>query len=115
MQVISKYRFFMILTSNFLEFIVQVLQTFHQEIVEVGEVKTQKEIKISSRVKNGIRQNSIDVIVQNLGGIILQNFQSFETKTVKSTFEIFAQLIDWNELSIFEPMIQSCLQILQNS
>ena len=77
MQVISKYTS---IQSNFLirsclEFIVQVLQTFHQEIVEVGEFKTKAEIEVSSRVKAGIRQNSIQVIVQNLGGIILQNFQ----------------------------------------
>ena len=64
MQVISKllhilkFKIFL-----FLGFIVQVLQTFHQEIVEVGEYKTQKEIEISQKVKNGIRQNSIECIV----------------------------------------------------
>lgn len=53
---------------------VQVLQTLHQELVERGEFKSQAELEVSARVKNGIRQNAIECIVQNLGGIVLQNF-----------------------------------------
>jgi hypothetical protein len=32
---------------------------------------------------------------------------------VTRTLEIFSQLIDWNELTIFEGMVQSCIQLLQ--
>ena len=47
------------------------------------------------------------------GTNILQNYQSLDLDTVKNTLDIFAQLIDWNELSYFESLVQSCIQFLQ--
>jgi hypothetical protein len=49
-----------------------------------------------------------------MGGIILQNYTQFDLKITRSTLEIFAQLIDWNDLHHFEAMVQSCIQLLQN-
>lgn len=73
-----------------IRFVVQVLQTLHQELVEKGEFKTQSDNEVSARVKNGIRQNALECIVQNLGGIVLQNFHQFETRIVTRTLEIFS-------------------------
>jgi hypothetical protein len=56
---------------NLIKFIVQVFQTLHQELIEKGEQKTPEELEVSNRVKNGIRQNSIKFIIENLGTVIL--------------------------------------------
>ena len=37
----------------------------------------------------------------------------FNTKTVKGTLKVLAQLIDWNELTLFEEVVQPCKEFVK--
>ena len=63
---------------------------------------------IPVQVKDKIRAKDIGLITSFLMEVIIKNAQNFDDKTVKQTFKILAQLIDWNELSYFETLIGSC-------
>lgn len=81
------------------------MATLNQELIERGEAKTQEELDLSTKVKDGIRQYAITDIIQGLSSTVLQNYQSLPEETVEKTLNIFAQLIDWNELSNFESLV----------
>ena len=74
----------------------------NEDIVERNEGKLKQELGQSTRVKDGIRQYAIQDILTVLNQKILQNASRFQNDLIKDTLDVFAQLIDWNELSHFE-------------
>ena len=50
-----------------------------------------------------------------LSDCVLQNYQSFPKNDVRDTLFVLAQLIDWNELVDFEPLVMPCMQLLQDN
>ena len=51
--------------------IVQIMLTVNTEIVERGEAKSQYELDIAVRVKDGVRQYAIQDIINMLGSSVL--------------------------------------------
>ena len=48
-----------------------------------------------------------------MSSTILENHAHFDPQVVKDTLNVFAQLIDWNDLQYFESMVKACIQFLQ--
>ena len=108
----------------FIEFIIKVLQTLNQELVERSDLgKTNKQhTEICRRVKEGVREIEFEdhkeypiVWIVHYLEIVLKNYQSFEPQVVQDTLYVFAQLIDWNELQHFENMVSTCIELLQST
>lgn len=57
-----------------LKFVLQVMKTMNQDLVERGETKSVYELDIATRVKDGVRDNSIEVIIQSLATSVLNNY-----------------------------------------
>ena len=86
----------------------------NQDLVERGETKSVYELDIANRVKDGVRENSIEVIIQSLATSVLMKYALMDQKIVQETLNIYAQLIDWNDLKYFESLVQSCIGFLQD-
>lgn len=54
-----------------IKFIIKVMLTINQELIEHGEVKSVYAQDLNNRVKDGIRQFAIQDIIQTLAGIVL--------------------------------------------
>lgn len=65
------------------------MSTFHQELIERGN-NSEHEKEISHRVKDGVRQHAIAVIVQTLDSVILQNYTQFKKEIIKDCLTVFA-------------------------
>ena len=65
-----------------LRYVLQVMQTLNQDLVERGETKSTYELDIASRVKDGVREHSIEVIIQSLANSVLQNYTVMDQKIV---------------------------------
>jgi hypothetical protein len=79
--------------------------TIHSEVVDRAEKKSLKELEKCSRLKDSMRMFATKDVVEILSNIVLNNIQQFNQNDSKNTLNIFAQLIDWNELSFFEGII----------
>ncbi len=86
--------------------------TFNQEVVERSELKSNHEVELCMRVKDGVRENAIKDILTVLNSLVLNNFESHDKKLVKDTLFVMAQLIDWNDLQYFEQLVQTCIYFL---
>ena len=92
---------------------IEVLLTLNQDMVERGEHKDKKSQETSTRVKDGVRMHAIQDIIQ-LGNTVLEHHAHFDPEVVKDTLNVFAQLIDWNDLAHFESIVKSCIQCLSD-
>lgn len=88
--------------------------TFNVELVEKLETKTQDDLKMSTNVKDCIRQHAIKDIINTLTGCVLEHYQSYKADDVRDTLFVLAQLIDWNDLADFEPLVVPCMSLLQD-
>lgn len=70
---------------------------------------------VSTRVKDGVRAHAIQDIVAGLSNTVLANYTQLDEALVARTLDVLAQLIDWNDLSYFESLVQSCISFLQQS
>lgn len=57
-------------------------------------------------------ENSVGLLVQILTDVLTQ-YSSFGTKTVKQTLRVCSQLIDWNELALFERLVPYIFEFLR--
>ena len=87
--------------------------TLHTEVVERVEQKEVFEIQLACRLKDSIRANSVQDVITVLNDGVLGNHQAFSEQEVENTLNVFAQLVDWNELAYFRALIQSCLGLLK--
>ena len=88
--------------------------TFNVELVEKSETKTQDDLRMATNVKDCIRQHAIKDIISTLTSCVLEHFQQYKGDEVRDTLFVLAQLIDWNDLGDFEPLVNPCLQLLQD-
>lgn len=90
-----------------------MLLILNEDIVERAEGKLKLELGQSTRVKDGIRTHAIEDILMVLNKNVIEKANQFDNEFIKETLDVFAQLIDWNELSHFEELIKNCINILQ--
>jgi hypothetical protein len=79
--------------------------TLHTEVVERVEQKEEFEIQLACRLKDSIRAHSVQDIITVLNDGVLGNHQAFSEQEVENTLNVFAQLVDWNELAYFRALI----------
>ena len=96
----------------FMRFIVKTLQIFDEEVVERASERPLAEHHLCNQIKDFVRQGQIGPIVQVLEQVIA-NHAMFSAKTVKGTLKVLSQLIDWNELNLFEAVVQPCKEFVK--
>ena len=59
--------------NKLLDFIVEVMLVFNEEVVERAETKSYHEVELCMRVKDGVREFSIKDILTVLNTLVLNN------------------------------------------
>ena len=62
--------------NKLLDFIVEVMLVFNEEVVERAETKSYHEVELCMRVKDGVREFSIKDILTVLNTLVLNNIES---------------------------------------
>lgn len=107
--LISKLNIVLIVKLGFLT---KILQTFEEEFVERNELNSGNEQRYG-QIKDGIREYAIKEIVYLLQQALL-NFEQFDEEQIEDILEVFAQLIDWNAIEIFNQSILIFKEMLIN-
>ncbi len=89
----------------------RTLLILDEEVVERAEQKSDGERTITSNVKDAMRTESVPHIL-SLMTCVLTQYQKFEVKAVRQTLKVISQLIDWNELSMFNQQFQYFMNFL---
>ena len=96
-------------------FILEVFEIFNDDLVNrdnaIGAMLPNQGASLAVQVKDKIRAKDIGLISSFFMEVVIKS-QTFDDKTVTRTFNILAQLIDWNELAYFEGLIGTCFSIL---
>lgn len=88
-----------------------ILLAFDEELIKDRHTYTKFEAEKSTIIKDYMRINNIAEI-SFLVTQIIDNEQYFDQKIVSKTIRLIAQLIDWNQLNIFEVAIEKILKSL---
>lgn len=76
-------------------FLVRVLLTFDEEAVENIQLKKTLDLELCNRLKDFARNPMlVEPIVQMLQNA-LQNYTAFDSKVIRQSLRVVAQLIDW--------------------
>ena len=78
--------------------------TLHTDVVE-RDSKEVFDIQMTGRLKDSIRTNGIKDVITVLNDGVLNNHSAFTEQDVQNTLNVFAQVVDWNELTFFEGLI----------
>ena len=62
--------------NKLLDFIVEVMLVFNEEVVERAETKSYHEVELCMRVKDGVREFAIKDILTVLNTLVLNNIES---------------------------------------
>ena len=73
-----------------LDFTVEVMLVFNEEVVERAETKSYHEVELCMRVKDGIREFAIKDILTVLNALVLNNIEHKNEKLVKDSLFIMA-------------------------
>jgi hypothetical protein len=90
---------------------VQVLEQVNDTIVEREAGTTNEEIAVANRVKEGMRKMDVARIVE-MCKTVLDNYSQWDKDIVVGAIDTLADLIDWNELGLFENSFQNITQML---
>lgn len=100
------------LQKLYLKFIVQVLITLDEELVERYEGTGHLHNECGTKVKDGIREIAIDGVCLILKQALF-SFEQFDTDTINECLRVSAQLIDWNSLEHFTQIVLIAKSMLE--
>lgn len=98
---------------SFLKFTFWVLENINDDIIEREAWTKNEDIAIANRVKDGMRENDVKNIV-GLCQTVLDNYESLDKVIVVGAIDTLADLIDWNELTLFESSFDKITKLLDS-
>ncbi|CAI2381726.1 unnamed protein product [Moneuplotes crassus] len=98
---------------TFLKFLFSLMQQINDEIVERENYNTNEDLQMATRVKDAMRLGDVAKIV-HLSQIVLEKADQLSKELVLGAVDTLADLIDWNELSLFEPSFGIVTSFLDN-
>jgi hypothetical protein len=97
---------------SFLKFTFSVLENINDDIIEQEAGTTHEDVTIANRVKDGMRLGDVKIIV-DLCKTVLENYADLDKEIVIGAIDTMADLIDWNELALFESSFESVTKLLE--
>lgn len=88
-----------------------ILEQINDEVIEREACTTNEDIAVANRVKDGLREGDVVNIVE-LSKTVLDNYTQVDTEIVTGAIDTMADLIDWNDLSLFESSLEVITQLL---
>ena len=85
----------------FVIFLFAVLEAINDEIIEREAYTTKGDISIANRIKDGMRREDTERISE-ICKTVLDNWDTLDKDMVIGAIDTVADLIDWNDLTIFE-------------
>lgn len=98
-------------SMDFLKFTFGVLEQINDELIEREAGTTQEDLYAANKVKDGMRLGDVEKIV-NLCKTVLDNYTQLDKEIVVGAIDTLADLIDWNDLALFESSFEVITQLL---
>ncbi|CAI2380938.1 unnamed protein product [Moneuplotes crassus] len=98
---------------SFLKFTFAVMKQINSEIVERESYTTNDDLQMATRVKDAMRLGDVTKII-NLAQIVLEKFDQLPKELVIGAIDTLKDLIDWNDLALFEPAFEIITNFCEN-
>ena len=95
-------------------FLFAVLEAINDEVIEREAYTTKGDLSIASRIKDGMRKSDSERISQ-ICKTVLDNYSQLDKEMVIGAIDTVADLIDWNDLLVFENCFSNITKMLDNS
>lgn len=85
-------------------FLIDLMSTFDEELVKFRHTYTDYCLARSTKIKDFMREEAVGEIIFVINQL-MQNEKHFPKKLIKNSIRVIAQLVDWNNLNLFNDSV----------